>query len=250
MDALEALILLGAGVAAGAASSMAGGASLVSFPVLLALGLPPLTANVTNTTGLVPTAVGAALASRLELAGQRAFLARLVLPAVLGSLAGAAALLATPEAAFEDAVPALIGGSALLLLAQPWIAARAGRRLSARDRSGSWLSSFAACVYVGYFGAAAAVLWLGLAGLFSTASLHQLNALKNVVMGVANAVAAIAFAVVAPVEWSAVAPLALGALAGGALGVRAARRVPARALRAGVGVAGLAVAAWLALSGG
>jgi uncharacterized membrane protein YfcA len=246
VSALEALVLVGAGIAAGAASAMAGGASLVSFPVLLALGLPPLTANVTNTTGLVPTAIGAALASRVELEGQRSVLAFLAVPAVLGSLTGAAALLATPEAAFEAAVPALIAGSALLLLAQPWIVARAGRRLVARDRAGSWLSSFAACVYAGYFGAAAAVLWMGLSGLFSTASLHQLNAMKNVLMGVANAVAAGAFALVAPVEWAAAAPLALGTLVGGALGVRAARLVPARALRAGVGMAGLAVAALLA----
>jgi uncharacterized protein len=246
MSALQLLLLAGAGVVAGTASAMAGGASLLTFPVLLAMGLSPLTANVTNTTGLVPTSIGAGLASRVELEGQRERLAFLTLPSVLGAVTGAMALLVAPPGVFEAIVPFLIAGSSLLLLFQPWIVARAGRRLQSRRRRGAWVGAFIACVYAGYFGAAAAVLFMALVGLFSTDSIHQLNAVKNVMIGVANAVAMLAFALAAPVMWNAAAALALGSLAGGVLGARSVRRVAARPLRIGIGVVGLAVAAWLA----
>ena len=249
MSALQALALVGAGVVAGAASAMAGGASLLTFPVLLALGLPPLAANVTNTTGLVPTSFGAALASRTELAGQGPRLAFLAVPAVLGALGGAALLLAAPPESFEAVIPFLVAGSSLLLLAQPRLVAAAGRHLLARERRGAWASALVACAYAGYFGAAAAVLLIALMGLFSTDSLHRLNAVKNVLIGVANAVAAVTFALVAPVHWPQALALAAGSLAGGAAGVRLARRVPAQALRSGIALFGLGVAAWLWLGG-
>jgi len=149
MSAPELLLLATAGVVAGAASAMAGGASLLTFPVLLALGLPPLDANVTNTTGLVPVAVGAALASREELAGQRNLMTFLSPPMIAGSTAGAAILLLAPPGVFEAVVPFLIGGSALLLLLQPWIIARAGRRLRGGDRRGAWLAAVCVAVYAG-----------------------------------------------------------------------------------------------------
>ena len=248
MSAAEGLVLICAGLVAGAASAMAGGASLLTFPVLIALGLPPLAANVTNTTGLVPTSFGAALASRTELAGQRSRLAFLAVPTVLGALAGAALLLLAPPESFEAVVPFLIAGSALLLLAQPWLTAAAGRHLLARHRRGSWGSALVACTYAGYFGAAAAVLLIALLGLFTTESIHRLNAVKNVLIGLANGVAAVTFALVAPVHWLEACALAVGSLGGGALGVRLARRVPARQLRVGIALFGLAVAVWLALS--
>jgi uncharacterized membrane protein YfcA len=249
MSPLQELLLAAAGLVAGTASAMAGGASLLTFPTLLALGLPPLAANVTNTTGLVPTSVGAALASRLELEGSRSRLAYLAVPTVLGSGAGAALLLTTPVGIFEAVVPFLIAGSALLLLGQPWIVARAGQRLLRSDRRGSWASAFVSCVYAGYFGAAAAVLFMALVGLFSTESLHQLNAIRNVLLGLANAVAMIIFAFVAPVHWEAAGALALGSLVGGMIGARLARRVPARPLRIGIACVGLAVAAWIGVTG-
>jgi uncharacterized membrane protein YfcA len=248
MSLLEALLLAGAGVVAGTASAIAGGASLLTFPVLLALGLPPLTANVTNTTGLVPTSVGAALASQEELRGQRSRIVFLATPTVLGALAGAAALLVASPGVFEAVVPFLIAGSSVLLVLQPAIVARAGQRLLGRHRRGSWASTFAACVYAGYFGAAAAVLFMALVGLFSTESIHQLNAIKNVLIGLANAVAAAIFAFAAPVNWAAAGALALGSLAGGGLGGRVVRRIPARPLRIGVAVVGLGVAVWLAVT--
>ena len=249
MTGPELLLLATAGVVAGAASAMAGGASLLTFPVLLALGLPPLAANVTNTTGLVPVAVGAALASREELEGQRDLMIFLSPPMIAGSLAGAAILLLAPPGVFEAIVPFLIGGSALLLLAQPWIIARAGRRLRDGSRRGAWIAAGCVAVYAGYFGAAAAVLFMALVGLFTTVSMHRLNALKNVLFGVCNAFAAGIFALVAPVHWPAACALALGSLAGGAGGVRLVRRIPPRPLRIGVALIGLSIAAWLVATG-
>ena len=245
----ELLLLATAGVVAGAASAMAGGASLLTFPVLLALGLPPLAANVTNTTGLIPTAIGAALASREELEGQRDLMLFLCPPMIAGSLAGGGILLLTPPGWFEAIVPFLIAGSALLLLVQPWIIARAGRRLRGGNRRGAWIAAGCVAVYAGYFGAAAAVLFMALVGLFTTVSIHRLNALKNVLLGAGNAFAAALFAIVAPVHWAAACALAIGSLAGGAGGVRLVRRVPPRPLRIGVAVLGLSIAAWLVATG-
>jgi uncharacterized protein len=245
VSAPELLLLVGAGLVAGTASAMAGGASLLTFPVLLALGLSPLSANVTNTTGLVPTSVGAALASREELAGRGRRLLFLTPPAVLGALVGAGTLLIAPPGIFEAIVPFLIAGSSVLLLLQPAIARRAGKRLAARQDRGAWLGALAASVYAGYFGAAAAVLFMALVGLFSNESIYELNAMKNILIGVANGVAAVTFTLAAPVQWSAVAALALGCLAGGAAGVRLARRIPPQPLRWGIAAVGLAVAVWL-----
>ena len=249
LSPLEELLLAAAGLVAGTASAMVGGASLLTFPTLLAFGLPPLAANVTNTTGLVPTSVGHALASRLELEGSRSRLVFLAVPTVLGAGAGAVVLLSTPARMFEAVVPYLIAGASLLLLAQPWIVAHAGHRLVRTDRRGSWATAFASGLYAGYFGAAAAVLFMALVGLFSTESLHELNAIRNVLIGVANAVAMVIFAFVAPVHWDAAGALAVGSLVGGMIGARLARRVPARPLRVGIVLVGLAVAAWIAVGG-
>jgi uncharacterized membrane protein YfcA len=249
MTGLQALGVAAAGVVAGATSAMAGGASLLTFPVLLGLGLPPLAANVTNTTGLVPTAIGAALASREELSGQRQLAALLAVPMVLGSLTGAAVLLLAPADVFAAIAPALIALSSVLLFAQPRIVARMERHAASANRRGAWIAAYAVGVYAGYFGAAAAVLFLALVGLFVVVSLHRLNALKNVVIGAGNAVAAMVFAVVAPVDWTVAAMLAAGSLAGGAAGVRLARRIRAQRLRVGIASVGLAVAVWMIVGG-
>ncbi|MDP9432030.1 MAG: TSUP family transporter, partial [Actinomycetota bacterium] len=124
MSEVEGLLLVLAGVVAGAASAMAGGASLLTFPVLLSFGLPPLTANVTNTVGLVPTSIGAALASRDEMRGQWRLLFLLMIPAALGSVLGSALLLLAPAQVFSAVVPGLLALSSVLLLAQPWLLAR------------------------------------------------------------------------------------------------------------------------------
>ncbi len=248
VTAVDFIIFVAAGLAAGIASAMVGGASLVSFPVLLGAGLPPLVANVSNTCGLVPTAIGAALASKPELKGQKSQVAFLVVPALLGSLTGVALLLSFPPSTFEALVPYLIGASSLLVGAQPFLVSKLRGRLGGRNRVGLWFSAYLACTYGGYFGAAAAVLFLGTAGLFSDSSLHQLNALKNILMGIANAVAMVAFALLTHVEWGVSAGLAIGSLVGGAVGMRLVRFVPAPVLRAVVLVLGLAVAVWIGVS--
>jgi uncharacterized protein len=247
MTLLQALALVAAGLVAGTTSAMAGGASLITFPVLLAMGVPPLAANVTNTVGLAPVVAGTALGSMPELRAQRARLRALAAPALLGALAGAALLLSTPGDVFGAIVPALIAASCLLLLAQPRLVRHTlegdgrVRRLAAQG------STFLVGVYTGYFGAASGVLFLALVGLVSTASLHELNASKNVLVGAANAVATAIFVVVAPIRWPMAAALAIGAVLGGGIGVRLVRLVPGRPLRVGIALVGLAVAVRLAL---
>jgi uncharacterized membrane protein YfcA len=244
---LQALGLAGAGLVAGTASAMAGGASILTFPVLLAMGVPPLTANVTNTVGLSPTVIGTALGALPELRAQRARLAALMPPVLVGAVAGAVLLLTTPGDVFEAIVPALIAGSCLLMLAQPWLVRHTLRGGRGWRRLAAQASTLLVGLYTGYFGAASGVLFLALVGLVSTATLHQLNASKNVLVGAANAVATVIFAAVAPVRWPMAAALAIGSLIGGGIGTQLVRRVPAPHLRAGIALVGLAVAVRLAL---
>ncbi|MGY1671096.1 sulfite exporter TauE/SafE family protein [Geodermatophilus sp. SYSU D00710] len=250
MSVLEWLLLVLAGIGAGLSGSIAGLASLVSYPALLATGLPPVTANVTNTVALVLTSVGSVSASRPELSGQGRRMLPLVAAGVLGGAAGAGLLLVTPAEAFERLVPVLIGGAALAIVLQRpprELAAEGARRHRRRDPW--WLVAGTAlvAVYGGYFGAAAGVLLLALFLLGTGEGLPRSNAFKNVVLGVANAVAAVGFVVLAPVVWSAVLPLALGCLVGGRLGPRVVRRAPQALLRRLIGLAGLGLAVVLAV---
>jgi hypothetical protein len=221
-------------------------ASLVSYPVLLALGLPPLTANVTNTVSLVLTGAGSAAGSRPELAGQGGRIRRLGLLTALGGAVGAAVLLLAPASTFQFAVPILIGGASLLLLAQPRI-----RGLSARpdgERSLALNAAlFTVAVYVGYFGAAGGVLLLAVLGIMVDEALVKLNAVKNAINGLANCVASLGFALFAPVRWVFVAPLAAGFLIGGWTGPKLARRLPGQTLRVIVALAGVALAVKLGI---
>jgi uncharacterized membrane protein YfcA len=235
--------LFAAGVLAGVVSVVASLASLVSYPALLAAGLPPLAANVTNTVALVGVGFGAAAGSRPELAGQRDRLWRLGLLNAVGGAAGAALLLLSPAAAFEAAVPVLVAGAALVLLAPArW------RRPAGREGS-PWLGGavVAVAVYTGYFGAAGGVLALAVLTALLDQPLARTIAVKNVVSAAANGVAALAFALFGPVDWAAVVPLALGFAVGGLLGPALVRRLPAEPLRVGIALAGLAVAATLAV---
>ena len=246
VSTLAILALLGAGTAAGVASTVASLASVVSYPVLLALGLPPVTANVTNTVALVFTGVGAAAGSRRELAGQGRLVRRLGALTAAGGAAGAALLLLTPAAAFEAVAPVLIGTAALLLIIQPMISgltARPGGERSWRLRG----ALAAVAVYVGYFGAAAGILLLVVLTAMLDEPLPRVNAVKNVVSGTANAAAAIGFALFGPVRWAAAVPLAAGFLIGGWTGPALVRRLPARGLRIGIGIGGLILAVRLGL---
>jgi uncharacterized membrane protein YfcA len=241
----DLLVLAVTGVAAGIVRTVASLASVVSYPVLLAFGLPPLSANVTNTVSLLFTGVGAAAGSRPELAGQGGRVRRLGLVTAAGGAAGAALLLATPARTFEEVAPILIGGASLVLLLQP---ARASGQADREHRPLLLAALFGVAVYVGYFGAAGGILLLVVLTNMITESMARTNALKNVVSGLANAVAAVAFAAFGPVRWAAVVPLAAGFLVGGWIGPALVRRLPGRLLRIAIGVGGIGLAIRLGLT--
>lgn len=248
----DVALLVATGVLAGVVSVVVSLASLVSYPVLLALGLPPLTANVTNTVALVFTSIGSAAGSRPELAGQGRLVARLGWLTAVGGATGATVLLLTPPGSFEAAVPWLIGAASLLLLAQPRIQAvgtgHAATGPRDRSRDPRMLAAMVAVAgYVGYFGAAGGVLMLAVLTPLLGQSMVRTIAVKNAISGTANAVAAVAFAMFGPVRWSAAAPLAVGFLVGGWIGPSVVRRLPAAGLRLAIGLCGLAVAFKLGL---
>ena len=249
MTVLEFALLVLAGVGAGLTGSIAGLASLISYPALLATGLPPLVANVTNTVALVANGIGSVSASRPELTGQRARLVPLCAAGLVGGVVGAILLLLTPSSAFEKLVPFLIAVASAAILVQrlPRELAAEGAAHPQRDHWGVVLGTFGIAIYGGYFGAAAGVLMLATFLLVLGVGVPQGNALKNVVLGVANAVAAVGYAVFADVAWLAALPLAIGFLIGVRLGPRVARRVPQVVLRRVIAVAGLGLAVHLGL---
>jgi uncharacterized membrane protein YfcA len=246
VSAAELLLLVLAGVGAGLVGSMAGLASLISYPALLAFGLPPVMANVTNTVALVFSSSGSVLGSRPELGGQGARLLRLGGVAVLGGVIGGLLLLMTPPGAFQLMVPWLIGFASMAILVQP-----RPRAVQWVDRAGGAIGLtvgvFLVSVYGGYFGAAAGVLMLALLLASSRQTLARSNAVKNVVLGLANATAALTFILFGSVRWSLVAPLALGCFAGGWLGPQIVRHAPDRPLRIVISVAGMALAIHLGI---
>lgn len=246
MDVSSAVVLLFAGTAAGLAGSMAGLASLFSYPALLAAGLPPVAANVTNTVAMFSTTVGAAASSRSELAGQGPRLLRLIAAGVLGGSAGAVLLLTTPAETFELVVPWLIALGSVLLLARDRLREAADNRARRGDGPRSALPTILAvvsvAVYGGYFGAGAGVLMLAVLSVSATEPLPVTNAVKNIATGAANITAAVAFAFLAPIDWLAAAVLAVGCLTGSWLGPAIVRRLPERPLRIAVALAGLGLA--------
>lgn len=251
MGPLQGLAVFVAGTVAGAINTIVGSGSLVTFPVLLAAGYPPLVANVSNTVGLVPGSVSGAIGYRRELRGQRSRLLRLGVAAALGGLTGGLLLLAAPGT-FEAVVPLLVIGAALLMAASPRLSARLRARTGMRGvrREPRVLVPLAVGltgVYGGYFGAAQGVILLAFLGLLVADDLQRLNAAKNVLAGIVNGVAAVLFVSVTHVDWAVVGVLAVGSTVGGQLGAAVGRRVPARVLRAVVVVGGLAVGTVLLL---
>jgi uncharacterized membrane protein YfcA len=253
VSAPEFLFLLLAGLGGGLTGSIAGLASLISYPALLATGVPPVTANVTNTVALVLSGVGSVSASGPELTGQRARVLRLAGAAVLGGAAGSVLLLLTPSSAFERLVPWLIGAASTAILVQrpPRELASDGAVEHAKhpDRDQWWLplGIFAISVYGGYFGAAAGVLMLAAFLLTTGEGVPRSNALKNVVLGIANGVAALGYVAFASIAWAAALPLSIGLFVGGRLGPRVVRRVPQTALRRVIAVAGIGLAVHLGI---
>jgi uncharacterized membrane protein YfcA len=240
----DGALLAAAGTCAGAVNAIAGGGSLISFSALLAVGYSPVTANVTNTVGVLPGYLGGSIGYGPELRGQGLRVSRLALTGAVGALAGAVLLITAPAEVFEVAAPVLILISCALLAAHPrltrWLAVRG----TGGDRSVALhVGQFAAALYGGYFAAGFGVLLLAmLALLLPGENLQRLNALKGVLSLLIGAVAAATYAVLGPVAWSAAGVMAVGSYVGGHAGVRAARRLPAAALRWGIVILGTAVA--------
>jgi uncharacterized membrane protein YfcA len=245
-----------AGMAAGAMNTVVGSGTLVTFPVLLAFGYAPVTANVTNTVGLVPGSISGAIGYRRELAGQRSRALRLGSMSVLGGVAGAALLLILPASAFKAIVPAFIAVAVVLTVLQPRLRARlAASRAQAPneheheqdldERGGHERGLLLPAavlltgVYGGYFGAAQGIILLSFLGVALAQDLQRTNALKNVLAGLVNGVAGVYFVIQAHVDWGPAAVIAVAAALGGQLGARYGRKLPPDALRGLIVVVGV-----------
>jgi uncharacterized membrane protein YfcA len=248
LDAADIALLVVAGLAAGAVNAAAGGGSLISFPALLAVGYPSITANVTNAVALLPGYVGGSLAYRRELAGQRPRVIALGATATAGAVVGAVLLISTSQAVFDVLVPFLILAGCALLAAQPFISRHLRAPASGPDAHRSLplhAGTFAATVYGGYFGAGLGIMLLAVLALSLDDDLQRLNALKGVLSLVVSVASVAYFAAFGPVEWAAAAIMAAAAFAGGNLGVALARRLRPELLRAVVVGFGVVVALWL-----
>lgn len=238
MTPLEVVAVVLAGVAAGTINTVVGSGTLITFPTLLAVGVPPVTANVSNTIGLVPGSLSGAIGYRRELTGQRHRLVRLGSASLVGGVAGAALLLVLPEAAFDAIVPVLIALGCTLVVLQPrvsaWVAARNAARGSEMHPHGAgwvWVLVMLTGVYGGYFGAAQGVLLMAVLGVGLQETMQRNNATKNVLAVIVNAVAALVFIAVADVDWAVAGLIAAGAVVGGQLGATVGRRLPPNVLR-------------------
>ncbi len=234
----EIVAILLAGVAAGTINTVVGSGTLVTFPTLLAFGIPPVTANVSNTVGLVPGSLSGAIGYRRELEGQVPRLLRLGVASLLGGITGAVLLLVLPPEAFNAVVPVLIALGCVLVVLQPRIsrvvAERAEARGLARPEHGAlwvWAMVYLAGAYGGYFGAAQGVLLMAILGIGLTETMQRNNATKNVLALLVNLVAALVFITVAHVNWAAAGLIAGGSVIGGQIGAHVGRRLPPTVLR-------------------
>ena len=245
MTWLDAVAVLVAGTAAGTINTIVGSGTLITFPTLLALGYPPVLANVSNTVGLAPGSLSGAIGYRRELSGQTARLLRLGVGSLLGGLTGGVLLLALPPQAFDAIVPALIALGCVLVAAQPWIAAKVATRHDAPAHGSVWvwLGVFTVGIYGGYFGAAQGILLVAILGIGLDETMQRINAAKNVLALLVNAVAAVLFIVVADVAWPVALLIGAGSIVGGQIGARVGRRLPAVVLRVVIVVVGV-VAVW------
>ena len=250
MSAVDLLVAAGVALVAGVINSIAGGGSLILFPVLVALGLGTVAANVTNSIAQWPGYIGGVLGFRGEYAGQRSRIIRFSVVAVLGGTAGSVLLLTTPSEAFDTVVPVLVLLASLLLAVQPLITQRLKAAEDGPTRDPVWLyvALFLAAVYGGYFGGALGVILVGVLGL-GLGRLKLANALKSVISMVTATVTLVVFGLFGPVDWAVVAVCAPASLLGGFLGAKVATRIPATPLRVLIVVFGVAVAVFLYLRG-
>ncbi|MEU8775202.1 sulfite exporter TauE/SafE family protein [Streptomyces sp. NPDC048606] len=255
MSIWEALAVLAAGIGAGTINTIVGSGTLITFPVLLGIGLPPVTANVSNTLGLVPGSISGAIGYRKELKGQRGRVLRLGAVSLVGGLAGAVLLVTLPSDSFDTIVPVLIAVALVLVVLQPRLAAALRRRREATGGPGSHPDGGPALLtgmllssaYGGYFGAAQGVLYIGLMGLLLNEDLQRINAVKNILAALVNGIAAVFFLFVADFDWTAVLLIAVGSTLGGQIGAKVGRKLPPTALRAVIVTVGLIAIAQLLL---
>lgn len=246
MDWSEVALLLLAGVGAGIVGFGAGLASLVSFPTLLALGLPPLTANITNSMALMGTTAGGLLSAQPDLVGQRSRIIRFGAAGAVGGVVGALLLLTQPAETFEAIVPWLVAFASIVLMLRPWLRSLHAGRIH-EHHHGVVLLIGAIAIYGGYFGAAAGVLIVATLGALMSDTYARVNALRSVVLGTANLAASVVFVLSVDIAWSRVIPLGLGCVLGASIAPPIVRRLPETPLRIAVGIAGLVLAVVLYL---
>ncbi|RYB90466.1 sulfite exporter TauE/SafE family protein [Nocardioides oleivorans] len=245
MSPLEMVLITLAGVAAGTINTVVGSGTLITFPTLLAFGVPPVTANVSNNVGLVPGNVSGAIGYRRELAGQRSRVIRLGIASLLGGTVGAVLLLVLPSSAFDAIVPVLIALGVVLVIFGPRIqravAARAESRGGIPDHGVWWVwpAVAAAGVYGGYFGAAQGVLLMAVLGIGVADTMQRHTATKNVLALVVNLVAAVVFVAVADIDWTVAGLIALGSVVGGQIGATVGRRLSPHLMRGVIAVVGI-----------
>ncbi len=250
MDIVEALAIVAAAVAAGAINAVVGSGTLITFPVLIALGFQPLVANVSNNIGLVPGAVAGVFGYRRELEGQRRRALRLGACSIVGGVVGATLLLVLPNSAFDAIVPALIAIALVLVVAQPRIERTLADRPDPKREHGLTLRAAvtASGTYGGYFGAGQGILLIGILGIAIRDRMQRINGLKNVLAGVVNATAGVIFVFAADVDWAVAGLIAGGSVVGGFSGAHYGRRLEPNLLRALIVVVGLVAIARLTLA--
>lgn len=244
---LHLVILLFGGIIAGIVGTAGGVTSLVAYPLLLAVGIPPLTANFTGSVAMLGSGLGSTLRAGPWLAGHRVTLRRWIPVAIAGSAAGAVLLLVTPPDLFSRIVPFLVATGAVVLLVQPHISRWNDRRHRRISTAATSAAMAGITIYNGYFGAGSGVLMIGLLLLTLEPRLLRANALKNVLLVAADILPAVLFVIFGHVIWPAVVSLGLGTLIGGLIGPSVARRIPTRALRLLIALSGFALAVWLFL---
>ncbi|MEH1011689.1 sulfite exporter TauE/SafE family protein [Micromonospora sp. CPCC 206060] len=243
MDLSDAALLVSAGLAAGTVNAVAGGGSLITFPALIAIGLPPVSANVSNSVAVCPGYLASVAGSRKDLPDRRT-LAKLVPTAAVGVVAGCVLLLATPSRAFELVVPFLVLGATAVLAFQDRLRRLVGHptELSPRRRTLSvQLVVAVGAVYGGYFGAALGVMLVAGLALVTDETLARVSAIKNVLSAVVGLTTVVVFGLFGPMNWAAVAVIAPATLVGGYLGARLARRLPSAVLRAVIVIFGTTI---------
>lgn len=246
MTPLEAVAIAVAGLAAGTINTIVGSGTLITFPTLLFFGHPPVSANISNSLGLVAGGVSGAWGYRRELTGLGRIVWRLAPVSFLGAVIGALLLLVLPESAFEAIVPVLIAIALVLVVAGPrlgrWAARRHTDRITPARAVALVVGILLAGVYGGYFGAAQGVLLIGIMSVLLPLHIQQVNGIKNVLGMIVNFVAAAVFLVVDPgrINWAVVGLVALGSVLGGLVGARLGRAMPAWLLRTVIVVVGVA----------